>query len=125
MDKEYNEETHTPNGEPRRNPKDGTGEVIFGINDKYRITNHTNGPDELTSMCAFLMANTIDTVHAYSELQAQESGKTALSKNDIRDRILDGLSMYTLTDAGMTPDEAMEVVGIKGTCYEISKEDSE
>lgn len=107
-----------------RDPSKGSGEVIFGVNDKYQVINTTESPDEMLSMCSFLMHITIDTIYQYSKNQCGPDDEP-LDKRELREKLISAESLYNLTDAGMTPEEAMDVLKFKGKVYEVSKENTE
>ncbi len=96
-------------------------DIALGIMKNKAIVNHTDSPDEMISLCAFIVSLTVDTIEKYSLTSHVEE----LSRQDIKNKILSGVQVYELIDSGMTPEEAMEVIGIKGEAFEVPKENTD
>ena len=84
-------------------------EVVLGFRRDLSYINNTKSPDEMFSVACSMMHQTIKVIAEYGEkidndeMQDKEKTKT---------HMLNILRSYDLVDAGMTAEEAVEIVGI-------------
>ena len=108
-------EKHEPTTE-----KDSKETILLSVNSLYQIENTTVNPDQLLSITTMLMDYSARMLSKYSEQEdISGDGKSPIKYQEIMDKMVEATHIYSLIYAGMTSEEAMDIVGMKAVAHEI------
>ena len=88
--------------------------ILIAVDDKFRILNKTESPDQFLSVVAMLANNMCKLLETYSGPETED-----LNYDEVKGMLDKAITMYKLVDSGMDDKEAADVLGINAHAQEI------
>ena len=99
--------------------KDGKPTMLLTVNSLYQIENTTVSPDQLLSITTMLMDYSARMLSKYSQdNDIMEMGRP-VKYREVMDKMVEATHIYTLVNAGMTIEEATQIVGMKAVAHDV------